>query len=174
MEIKKILPKAVTVPQDIASVGGVGSGSNAVDKVVNTADAVTSAAGLVNDVAGKALPKVGAVAGAVGRAAPWVQAANLVVDGASALANPNETQRTMEKVAQEPVANRALFGLLNPATTIVGTGQAIAGAATERGIDPTAMMGVAGVRPMMGLSQRDYKAAGDMADEQQRRAVAMR
>jgi len=174
MDIKKLLPKAVTVPQDVASVGGAGSGTSAIDTAVNTADAVTSAAGLAKDTVGKVLPNVGKVAGVVGKAAPWVQAANMVVDGVSAIANPTETQRTMEKVAQEPVGNRALFGLLNPATTLVGTGQAIAGAATEKGIDPTAMMGVAGVRPLMGISPRDYKAAGDMADEQRQRAVAMR
>jgi hypothetical protein len=171
--LKKILTKAVTVPQDIASVGGAGSGSSAVDTVVNTADAVTSAAGLTKDVVGKALPKVGSVAGFVGKAAPWVQAANLVVDGASALANPNETQKTMEKVASQPVGQRALFGLLNPATTIVGTGQAVAEAATQKGIDPTAMMGAAGVRPMM-MSSNDYKAAREMADKQQQKMMAYR
>lgn len=165
MDIRKTLPKLVTVPQDTASVGGVGSGSNAIDTVVNTADAITSAAGLTNDVLGKALPSVGAIAGGVGRAAPWVQAANLVVDGAGAIADPTGTQRTMEKLAEQPVANRALFGLLNPATTLVGVGQALAGAATEKGMNPAAMMGAAGVSPMMGLSQRDYKAARDLADK---------
>ena len=79
----------------------------------------------------------------------------------------------MEKVASQPVGQRALFGLLNPATTIVGTGQAVAEAATQKGIDPTAMMGAAGVRPMM-MSSNDYKAAREMADKQQQKMMAYR
>jgi hypothetical protein len=63
--------------------------------------------------------------GGAAKAAPWLAAGNMVMQGVDVAKNPEANKQEVSALAEQNPLQRAAYGFMNPIKAIAGTGQAL-------------------------------------------------